>query len=333
MNRPISRRAFTLVELLVVIAIIGILVALLLPAIQAAREAARRTQCVNNLKQLGLAVQNHHDIRKRLPPGAASDVPPFAPTNAGGWGSSWMVFILPFVEESTIAAKWQFNSNSGAFNTNNNALIAGNTMPAYQCPSSPLPEFSTSNTSSAQPDYVGISGAYPGLITGFTEPTSRLNNHGEAGPNTAGGLLIKNGKLNMAACTDGTSKTMLVSEQSDYITDTANTRNVWRTGVKWGWILGTDQANNNGRPSQLITVRYNINQKTGWTVQTTDACGPDTGNGVCNYGANTPLNSLHPGGVNILLLDGSVKFMDDTQALDVQAKLATRDDGQTIPNF
>ena len=78
------------------IAIIGVLVALLLPAVQAAREAARRSQCTNNLKQLGLAIHNHHDSRGYMPPGTSQDQPPYGPA-ASNWGASWMVYILPFI--------------------------------------------------------------------------------------------------------------------------------------------------------------------------------------------------------------------------------------------
>lgn len=94
MNSQMSRRpgrGFTLVELLVVIAIIGILVALLLPAVQAAREAARRTQCVNNLKQIGLAMHNYQDTHKRLPPGSAA-----------GWGHTWHAYALPYMEQTPL---------------------------------------------------------------------------------------------------------------------------------------------------------------------------------------------------------------------------------------
>ena len=96
---PRARRGFTLVELLVVIAIIGILVALLLPAVQAAREAARRTQCTNNLKQLGLAVHNYENTNKELPPGGLT------PTG-GSYGHSWWVRILPYIEQGNVYDKF-----------------------------------------------------------------------------------------------------------------------------------------------------------------------------------------------------------------------------------
>jgi prepilin-type N-terminal cleavage/methylation domain-containing protein len=113
MNRyPNRRQAFTLIELLVVIAIIAILIALLVPAVQKVREAAARTQCINNLKNIGLALHGFHDSNKRLPPGCASDVPPFAPTNSGGWGSSWKVYILPNIEQGALYSKWQWTGSS-----------------------------------------------------------------------------------------------------------------------------------------------------------------------------------------------------------------------------
>src|ERR1043166_3122678 len=118
---PKSRNAFTLIELLVVIAIIAILIALLVPAVQKVREAAARTQCINNLKNIGLALHNYHDSNKVFPPGCMGDGAPWG--SGGGWGSSWKVFILPYIDQGPIYSKWVFTGNSGYVNPTN--LYAG----------------------------------------------------------------------------------------------------------------------------------------------------------------------------------------------------------------
>src|SRR5215213_5817651 len=116
MNGGMRRKGFTLIELLVVIAIIAILIALLVPAVQKVREAAARTQCINNLKNIGLALHGYHDVNKFLPPGAANDMPPFGVATGPQWGASWKIYILPYIDQGPLFGRYVFNSNSGYVN-------------------------------------------------------------------------------------------------------------------------------------------------------------------------------------------------------------------------
>jgi prepilin-type N-terminal cleavage/methylation domain-containing protein/prepilin-type processing-associated H-X9-DG protein len=344
-SRILRRRTgFTLIELLVVIAIIAILIALLVPAVQKVRAAAARTQCLNNLKQIGLALHAHHDALKRLPPGGANDEPPFgtdAP-NSNHWGSSWMVYILPYIDQAPLYNQWLFSNNSGYLNANNNAAASGVDIAAYTCPASPLPHFKAPNQGisvAALANYSGISGAIPGLIPGFTE--TRFNDLPCGGRISGGGVMIPNGQLKLVMITDGTSNTIAVSEHSNWIEDNMNNRMDWRPTQPWGWFLGVkspglcpnfDNGGGDNRQPGLTTIRYQIEHTPagGWANDVTN-----TGVGIGGFttnctGANIPLNSTHSGGVNVLFCDGTVRFLSSTTALNVLAQLATRDDGGTV---
>jgi prepilin-type N-terminal cleavage/methylation domain-containing protein len=359
--RKWQRPGFTLVELLVVIAIIGVLVALLLPAVQAAREAARRSSCSNNLKQMGIAVHNFHDTRGYLP-ACARDQRPFgtAGTGGAGWGSSWFVYVLPFMEQNPMYEKFLFNNGSGWTGTDaaNNTLAAQSVIvPAFFCPSSPLLKTCRSPNSNGPqmaPTYVGIAGATPNLIPNYVE--TRYSTPGTATNCCSGGIAGSSGIIipgpgptpkTFANIQDGLSNVAMIGEVGDWMFTQNGEKRDYRNTAQHGWIIGwrnanpPDQtaptsgaANQDNRTFSLTTVRYRINDKKnvannnlGWPNWPGDCAAY----GMCeNSSGNTPLNSAHPGGCMITMGDASVRFVPETLDLAMLARLATRDDGQPL---
>jgi prepilin-type N-terminal cleavage/methylation domain-containing protein len=340
MNRlPTRRGAFTLIELLVVIAIIAILIALLVPAVQKVRDAAARTQCINNLKNIGLALHGFHDANKRLPPGAANDQAPFGSdppaANGNNHGSSWKVYILPYIEQGAIYNKWQFTGGSGWQNVNNGPLVANLTIAVYRCPSSSLPDFCSylSNPNGANPQmftsYTGISGSFN---LGYNDPTDGPNTccDGNDGTASAGGILFPNSRVKMTDISDGTSNTIMVGEQSNHLRDAAGQPVTGGYGAitsqgPHGWIMGTSDNNSppNGqnRTFNCTTVRYSINQI---------GLAATSGGTTDNAGSNIPLSSNHTGGASMLFADGTVKFWPNSTSALTLALACTRADNQVF---
>jgi prepilin-type N-terminal cleavage/methylation domain-containing protein len=326
------RRGFTLVELLVVIAIIGILVALLLPAIQAAREAARRTQCVNHLKQIGLAMHNYHDTFNSLPP---------ATMTTGSHGATAFVRMLPFVEQGAVydqLASVGFGSQtnywlgSTAANTVLIApILAQCKVPAYRCPSSVFPKTeAVGGTNQMVGSYV--------LIAGSSAHNTTDTNGADGGHCSGGGCFPGNLAVRLADITDGTSNTMLVGEQSHYIVGNIGTlRTAFEASGPWmgsknsrvprgvgTWSAtgthGTSVSNEDMRSYAFTTVRQGPNPKGTANWQQRTRC-------------NTPLTSAHPGGIMALLGDGKVQFLGDDIDLRLLQNLADRDDGNVIGTY
>lgn len=376
MRRKIRGRGFTLVELLVVIAIIGILVALLLPAIQAAREAARRTQCNNNLKNVALALQNYHDTYKVFPMGAR---------HSGRWqgprslGPSWWYAIMPFVEQRNIYDKvgaltrpgiqGPLRYRYGYINARSNSVGAAlrNLVPDFmRCPSSPLPLMPRQNGNICLPSYAGIAGGtdiaqepFPGAgpyVQQFGIPTSNrvYTNGRNAEINSSHGAIVSSSGMlppwehtNIAKCSDGTSNTMIVGEQSDWLQDIDPTISTkyhgdagWQTtGAHRGWISGTfrrftvsrSATNNFGNAVwNLTTVRYKPDLKkvlSSTAANNAPGCHERHNGG---RGMNNPLQSPHPGGLLVGMVDGSVQFVSGTTDLALLLRIAIRDDGQTV---
>jgi prepilin-type N-terminal cleavage/methylation domain-containing protein/prepilin-type processing-associated H-X9-DG protein len=245
-------RAFTLIELLVVIAIIGILIALLLPAVQKIREAAARMSCSNNLHQLGLAVHNFHDSNGRLPTAGSADGPPI---NSGGpfpgEGTNWSVYLLPYIEQGNIYTKLTFRGDSGWVNNasdgggttpatssayNNVAIAANSVIKIYRCPSDPKPDLirndsnvRTFGTGSGgetilvnRNSYVAIAGAVNNIDGTGRFLESRNTDHSswswQFGVTAWGGMIVPdNGGVKFGSVSDGLSNTMMISEQADQL--------------------------------------------------------------------------------------------------------------------
>lgn len=332
------RSAFTLVELLVVIAIIGILVALLLPAVQAAREAGRRSSCQNNLKQLALATHNYHDSKKnRLPPGAANDMPPFG-DGGHSWGSSWMVYILPYIEQTALQ-RWQFNNHSGYVNGNNIPMINNLTIPVYRCPSSPVPEFFNRGGAAASMmvvSYTGIAGSVLNPLGTQTDIYSVACCNGAGSQATDNGVFSAGSKNGLHSMTDGTSNTWIIGEQSDHLRDanrqpiTAGyTAGCGNSGGLYGWTMGAAHGQNqtqaqfgDGRHFNCTSVRWLINQ-TGFANTSSTGTNNDVG-------TNFPIMSAHPGGVNCALGDGSNRFFSNSTAAPIIHAFCTKSGGESV---
>ncbi len=331
-------RGFTLVELLVVIAIIGILIAMLLPAVQAAREAARRSQCVNNLKQFGLAHHNYHSTFNKFTFGVIHSPIPRRSGGTTSFGPSFNAMILPYLEQAPVYDRMSWvgmspgyvNESSPSTGRDiNRPVMFDLIVPAMRCPScnmDPKPQASYEVHS----NYPGISGAYPDSV--FRENRIyEITNISLGGGVSGGGMLVPNQCQSFATCTDGSSNVIMMGEVSrkQYIVN-GDERIVGAAGSSHGWLMGTrivgtppnmnptNEADD--RVFNLTTVRWKPNQKP-FANQLFTGMGS-------NVGANNPLVSLHPGGVNVLVTDGSVHFLPDTVDLLVFKRLATRDDGQ-----
>ncbi|MDB5385477.1 MAG: hypothetical protein JWM11_1123 [Planctomycetaceae bacterium] len=225
MSKPFIhvRRGFTLIELLVVIAIIAVLIALLLPAVQQAREAARRTQCKNNLKQIGLALHNYHETHRVFPPGYIdrNGDPNSTPDNDQGPGWGWASFLLPYLDQGNVYSQINFTQSVGV---GVNAQVSQISLPVFHCPSDGLQQafpvydssFATPITTVAFSNYVGCNGWLECFYGAGGNPQpgpgadGLAGNFGQAGI----GVFYRNSKISVANVTDGLSNTIAVGERS-----------------------------------------------------------------------------------------------------------------------
>ncbi len=341
------RRGFTLIELLVVIAIIGVLIALLLPAVQAAREAARRIKCTNNMKQLGLAMHNYHDLHNVLPPGriAAANCP--RDIFVGCQNTPWFVMMLPQFEQQPLANAFNFDLGTegplapipilGFFV---NSTVTGTKLDLFQCPSDSNEHYEINPL---------IGGGY------FNGVTMSKGNYGvnwgntywgQDQPNPSGvltdpfnGLPARflpspfghDGRIGFASIRDGLSTTALMSEVlQGSLYD--------QRGVLWSTAMGASSYTSRFPPNsfndyyqvengsdRLTSPEVCDNQPRRKLPCQPAAAGPDQ-----RRRAFAGAKSRHNGGVNILLGDGSVRFIKDTISPTIWLALNSMDNGEVI---
>ncbi len=314
------KRGFTLVELLVVIAIIGILVALLLPAVQAAREAARRTQCNNNVKQIGLALHNYHDTYQRFPYGAI--ITGGNSCTSSGRRSSWTVAILPYLEQQNLYDRFDFGSEFVCTNAEGpTATTAANRigwvtpLKAFQCPSFPKTSRDANHT-----NYYGVMGGGPSSAASCTSSDSGRAFY-------TNGVLYQNSNTAFYSMTDGSSNTFVVGETKYQIVRGARTDSHWL-----GWA-STNRGGGSAVTGNLAAAQLQINicQCSGLTHDTTFASSGKPPPGGLGQGLHQrTFGSFHHGGCHFLCGDGSTHFVSETIDLTTYRNLAIRGDGNVV---
>lgn len=357
------RGGFTLIELLVVIAIIAVLIALLLPAVQSAREAARRAQCVNNLKQLGLAAHNYHSINNCLPVENMF----LGPTAGHGWSwnASWAVALLPNLEQSAMFNAYNFSVGPANADQNINSTVCWNTVSGFICPSENLkarPAFPWAPT-----NYVANHGG-PGVIRMWSGPIVEFFTVGPQGdatnpPGTAWwGADANLGVFGLESIIDGTSSTALFSEKlygnngltgitsaSPYakrMIFTANLPVTYNSGSTALAVQGLQMCRS--IPATQVADPNSWYNGFSWAIgyewytMVNSYHHYNTPNGFNCYNPSDPggayggtsgmstASSNHSGGVNIAMCDGSVKFVKDNIAPQPWWALGSRNGGEVL---
>jgi prepilin-type N-terminal cleavage/methylation domain-containing protein len=333
-----KRRGFTLIELLVVIAIIAVLIALLLPAVQAAREAARRSQCVNNLKQLGLAVHNYISGNNILPP---YTMYPASSSISGGWSFAWPLTLLPNLEQQSLFSAYNFSVQPyGAQNT----TVGYTQIATMLCPSDgtttrPLAPWGTQNyvgnfggpgvsalaSGTIVPLSAAISSAGPVGLEGVRDGTSNTALFGERLVGIAGGPAV------VLSSTDA-RRALFLNTLSAAANTPAQAQPFVAACRALPGSTSSTSSNSNG-DHWVYTYPWYVSELgyTHFGTPNTISCrNPADGYSYVGPLGSAPPTSNHPGGVNIVNADGSVRFVKDTVDLNTWWALGTRNGGEVI---
>jgi prepilin-type N-terminal cleavage/methylation domain-containing protein/prepilin-type processing-associated H-X9-DG protein len=305
-NRPMGRkRAFTLVELLVVIAIIGVLIGLLLPAIQAARESARRSQCSNNLKQIGLAIQSFEPSHKRLPPGAI-----WRGGSSGIRKGSALIYLLPYLEETALYAAFDLRSTTldHANLPGSSEKIGSRPVATFICPSDDHQGFFNGSALHNYSASRGPTAVYgnPACSCPLPPEWSALAMAPVDDPKVFAGPFTRVGMTaRLSQITDGLSKTIFFGEVRPNCSEHA----------REGWAYTN---NGNGYCTTLVPINFDS-----CNDEATDLCARP-----CNWTTEVGFKSRHSGGAQFLFGDGSVQFIRDAVDHQTYQYLGAKDDGQ-----
>lgn len=327
-HRCARRRGFTLIELLVVIAIIAILVALLLPAVQSAREAARRSQCKNSLKQIGLALHSYHETHSTFPPGfisrnvQASD--PVTPSNIAP-GFSWGTMILPNLDQAPLYSSFDFEKDA---DDPVNLPFGQTSLSVFRCPSDPSQERFTYVDNTGSPAQVNgadlelATANYVGII-GFSSLTNCGN---PAGP----GVLYRNSSVQFRDITDGTSNTILSGERSSVHQFRSRMPDM-KIAANSTWYAAVPRVN--PRPAGMAMMAMATEHTPSLILGHVGQPGMMSGRVHNNTNHIVHFSSRHPGGAHFLLSDGHVIFLSETVSYDTFRYLGTRNDNEDLGEF
>jgi prepilin-type processing-associated H-X9-DG protein len=307
-----------LIELLVVIAIIGVLIALLLPAVQKVREAANRVKCANNLKQLALAAHNHHDTMGKFPNGLHTPVETGNGRYANGTG--WEVELLSFFEQDNLKNRWDpddFRNNVAG------GLVAttAHVLPVFFCPSDLLPEAVVYFDAVGLPQYGYAEGWY-GMHSYGANAGVRSLPRNQA---TRDGIFYKDSCIGLADVTDGATNTFLFGERShddpNFDRVTSRDQPSYYPLAGWGQWAGVFFTGDGSLGNCFLSTPVPINYRVPPNAVKGDG---SINNRLCAYGSG------HPGGANFAFADGRVRFLSDTIPLDTLQALSTRAGGEPV---